>query len=138
MKKLSSILPKVIELSAAIREYWDRELPKRHPNYPLIDPDADDGPPPPEEKKLRRLLKGLPEDTLFQIGYIAQLGRGDSQRGDLEQMFEYTKQWLDDSDLATEIFVGTPGLSDHLQRGMSQLAERRIDVDHLPVSSVRS
>ena len=72
--KLSQVLPEVIRLSQAISDYWETELPKRHPNYPLVYPGEDSGPPPPEEKTLRDLLDGLPEDALYKIALIMHLG----------------------------------------------------------------
>ncbi len=51
--KLSETVSEVIALAEAIRNYWDAELPKRHPDYPFVHPGEDDGPPPPEEQKLK-------------------------------------------------------------------------------------
>jgi len=36
--KLSEVANKVINLAGKIREYYATELPKQHPNYPLVDP----------------------------------------------------------------------------------------------------
>jgi hypothetical protein len=36
--KLSETARDVIALADAIRDYWAAELPKRHPNYPLVNP----------------------------------------------------------------------------------------------------
>ena len=38
--KLHTAASKVIDLAKTVRDYWATELPKRHPNYPLVDPDA--------------------------------------------------------------------------------------------------
>lgn len=34
---ISEAVNKVIDLSGKIRDYYDAELPKRFPNYPLVD-----------------------------------------------------------------------------------------------------
>jgi len=65
--KLSQAAEKVISLATAIQEYWDRELPKRYANYPLVAPGEDSGPPPPEEAELREFLESLPTDDLHKL-----------------------------------------------------------------------
>src|SRR5438094_974080 len=60
--KLSEVAEQVIRLGRAANDYWETELPKRHPDYPLVRPGEDSGPPPPEEAELRTLLNKLPED----------------------------------------------------------------------------
>jgi len=54
--KLSETANEVIAFAEAVRNYWDTELPKRHPDYPFVHPGEDSGPPPPEEKKLQEAL----------------------------------------------------------------------------------
>ena len=49
--KLSETVKEVIALAEVIRNYWDTELPKRHPDYPFVHPGEDSGPPPPEEER---------------------------------------------------------------------------------------
>jgi hypothetical protein len=52
----SQTAAEVIGLATAIRGYWNTELPKRHPNYPVVSLGEDSGPPPPpEEARLRGL-----------------------------------------------------------------------------------
>jgi hypothetical protein len=66
--KFSETVNRVIGLATKIREYWDRELPKRHPNYPILNsPDDDDGPPPPEEAELREFLESLPSEDVYKL-----------------------------------------------------------------------
>src|SRR5207245_2106934 len=74
---------KVVPLARAIQDYWETELPKRHPNYPIVDPNADSGPPPPEEQQLRQLLGQLPEETVYKLALLMFLGRGDFDMSDL-------------------------------------------------------
>ena len=71
--KLSETVSEVIALAEAIRNYWDAELPKRHPDYPFVHPGEDDGPPPPEEQKLKDLLASLPEDVIYKLALITSL-----------------------------------------------------------------
>ena len=66
--KLSEAAERVIGLAKVIREYWETELPKRHPGYPVMNPGEQPLPPPPEEKKLAKLFASLPEDMVYQIG----------------------------------------------------------------------
>ena len=73
--KLSAAIDKVIELAKVIHAYWETELPKRHPDYPIANPGEEPVPPPPEEKKLAKLLASLPADMVYQIGLIAELGQ---------------------------------------------------------------
>src|SRR5713226_10279078 len=75
--KLSEAVEKVIGLAKDIREYWETELPKRHPDYPVMNPGEEELPPPPEEKKLAKLFASLPKDMVYQIGLLINLGRGD-------------------------------------------------------------
>ena len=74
--KLSEAAEKVIGLARGIREYWETELPLRHPGYPVMNPGELPVAPPPEEKKLAKLFASLPEDMVYQIGVLMDLGRG--------------------------------------------------------------
>jgi hypothetical protein len=62
---LSEAANRVIDLAGKIRDYYATELPKRHPNYPLVGPDDETAPPPPEEKELRDFLETLSEDMIY-------------------------------------------------------------------------
>lgn len=75
---LSEAVNKVIDLSSKIRDYYDAELPKRYPNYPLVelaDLETDDDFPPPEEIELKEFLATLPEETIYLLLLIMRLGR---------------------------------------------------------------
>src|SRR5207249_2735387 len=85
----------VIPLARAIRDYWEAELPKRHPRYPIVDPGTDSGPPPPEEKQLRQLLAQLPEDTVYKLALMMYLGRGDFDTSDLAGEYQAIRDNFD-------------------------------------------
>src|SRR5947209_17259771 len=90
--KLSETAKEVIALAEAIRNYWDAELPKRHPDYPFVHPGEDSGPPPPEEKKLKGLLARLPADMVYKLALIMHLGRGDFGTDDLAAHYQALKR----------------------------------------------
>ena len=81
--KLSEAVREVIRLGDASRAYWDRELPKHHPHYPLIRAEEDSAPPPPEDAQIQSLLKSLPEDQLYALILLTYVGRGDFSADDL-------------------------------------------------------
>src|SRR5271166_4736394 len=74
---LSQAVPKVIELAGKVRDYYEAEMRKWHPNYPLVGPGEDEPPPPPEEKELRDFLLTLSGDMIDRLLLIMYLGRGD-------------------------------------------------------------
>ena len=88
--KLSEAAAKVIALSQVIRAYWDAELPKRHPDYPIIHTDEYSGPPPPEQAELAEFLAGLPPKLIYQLITVMSLGRG-IEPADLAEQFERVK-----------------------------------------------
>lgn len=136
--KLSETAEKVIALATAIRSYWDTELPKRHPNYPVVSPGEDSGPPPPEEKKLRDLLASLPEDVVYGLALLMYLGRGDFGTDDLAGHYETLKKRFARLDRAVSQMMGKAPLADYLADGMAELKKSGIDVDDLTFTSVNS
>ena len=74
--KLSEAPKRVITLARKIRRYYDVELPKWYPDYPVINP-AQEGPPlPKEEGELSNFLRSLPAETIYRLLLIMYLGRG--------------------------------------------------------------
>lgn len=136
--KLSETAKEVITLAAAIRNYWDTELPKRHPNYPVVSPGEDSGPPPPEKKKLRDLLASLPEDVIYTLVLLMYLGRGDFGTDDLAKHYETVKQKFAKPDWAASQLMGKAPLADYLSDGMAELKKSGIDVDDLTFASVNA
>jgi hypothetical protein len=135
--KFSKTVNKVIALAEAIRDYWDTELPKRHPDYPFVNPDEEDGPPPPEEKKLKAFLARLPEEDIYKLALIMDLGRGRIGTDDLAGPYQELKETLARRDWAIAQLM-TPPTAAYLNEGLDQLRIAGIDVDHLPLTSVSS
>src|SRR2546425_3253607 len=90
--KLSEAVEKVIGLAKVIRDYWETELPKQHPDYPVMNPGEQPLPPPPEEKKLAKLFASLPDDMIYQIGLLMYLGRGDFDVRELADSYKALKE----------------------------------------------
>jgi hypothetical protein len=72
---LATAIQRVTELADAIDDYWWKGVRKTHPNYPLIYPGDTEAPPPPEVEELRLYLTALPDDELFALVGIVQVGR---------------------------------------------------------------
>lgn len=136
--KLSETAKEVIALAEAIRNYWDAELPKRHPDYPLVHPGEDSGPPPPEEKKLRDFLASLPEEAIYQLALIMHLGRGDFGTDNLARHYEALKRTFGKSERAASQMMEKAPLAGYLADGLAELKKSGIDVDHLTFASVSS
>jgi hypothetical protein len=137
--KLSEIVAKVSSLNEAISAYWEAELPKRHPNYPLVNPGEDNGPPPPEEEELERFIRSLPEDKIYQLLLLLHLGGREFDTSDLPGRYQALKERYDDPKWeAPYIFINRGFLGDFLATGLDQLKRNNIDVDHLPVKPARS
>ena len=90
--KLSEAVQEVIRLGDASRAYWDRELPKHHPHYPVIRAGEDSAPPPPEDAQIQALLKSLPEDQLYALILLTYVGRGDFSADDLLPAYQTMKE----------------------------------------------
>ena len=135
--KLAETAKKVVALAEAIRKYWDRELPKRHPAYPLVNPGEDDGPPPPEEKKLKDFLARLPEDEVYKIALILHLGRRDFGTAELARRYTAMKERFGEPEWAAARMIKA-AYADYLSEGLAKLKKAGIDPDHLPLTSVGS
>src|SRR5688500_9727483 len=73
----SDTVKRVMDLAGAIQEFWDVELRKWHPKYPIVGDEGQyTGPPPPEEAELRDLLRSLPPADLYKLMALAELGWG--------------------------------------------------------------
>src|SRR3954453_2166668 len=85
---LSDAANRVIELARKVRDYYASELPKWHPNYPLVGLDEESAPPPPEERQLRDFLATLSQDMIYQLLLVMYLGRGNFGTDDLAGYYE--------------------------------------------------
>jgi hypothetical protein len=129
--KLSQAVQEFIRLGDASREYWDRELPKHHPHYPLIRPDEDSAPPPPEDAQIQSLLKSLPEDQLFALVLLTYVGRGDFSADDLLPAYQTMKVTFPSKDMAIAQMLAKKALAEYLTDAMEEIQRRHIDLDNL-------
>ena len=134
--KFSESLDAVIALAETIRDYWDVELPKRHPDYPWVHPGEDSGPPPPEEKILTDFLLGLPEEDVYKIALVLCVAQGRFGTGDLAGHYEELKGMFGEPEEAVTLLVADASLADYLTEGLAELKKDRIDVDQLAFLSV--
>ncbi len=125
--KFSEAAAKVIALAQVIRSYWNEELPKRHPNYPIVDPFEDSGPPPPEEAELEEFLEGLPPNWIYQLILVMYLGRGDFGTPDLPAQFEYVKTMFRKPEWAISQMMGKGPLPRYLANGLDRLKRDKIN-----------
>jgi hypothetical protein len=129
--KLSEVIRQVIRLGEASRAYWDRELPKHHPRYPLIRAGEDSGPPPPEDAQIEAILKSLPEEQLYALILLMYVGRGDFSADQLLPAYQAMKETFPTKDLVIAQMTGKRTLADYLTDALEELDKRNIDVDHL-------
>ncbi len=135
--KFSETLDAVIALAETIRDYWNVELPKRHPDYPWVHPGEDSGPPPPEEKILTDLLLGLPEEDIYKIALVKCVAQGRFATDDLTGHYEELKEMFGEPEEAVTLLANA-ALADYLTDGLAELKNDRIDVDQLAFLSVNS
>jgi hypothetical protein len=136
---LSEAVNRVIDLARKVRDYYDAELPKRHPNYPLVGPNDESPPPPPEEKELADFLASLPEDLIYQLILIQYLGRGDVGADDLAGYYEARKGTIGEpGDAISQMLMDTVILADELTDGLEELRKHKINVDKLPLHKVKA
>src|SRR5579863_4806608 len=114
-RNLSDAVGKVINLANAIRRYWEAELPKRHPDYPVMKPGEKAPPPPPQEKKLAELLNDLSDEQLYQIALLMDLGRGYFDVQQLPDHYHWlTEEFPDRRSLLLQL-SGKATLADYLE-----------------------
>ena len=135
---LSEAANRVIELARKVRAYYDTELPKRHPNYPLVGPDEETAPPPPEEKELGDFLAMLPSEMIYQLILLMYLGRGDRGADDLGAYYETLKDMVGDPEQAVSWTMWHKAtLADELSDGLEELRKHKINVDKIPLKTVK-
>lgn len=133
--RLSEAVAEIIRLGDASREYWDRELPKHHPRYPVIGPDETPPAPPPEDSQIQTLLESLPENQLYAVMVLAYLGRGDFSAGNLSHAYQEMKESFPSRPLAVAQLVGTNELAEYLTDAADEMQSRHIDLDCLKLAS---
>ncbi len=133
--KLSEVVREVIRLGDASRAYWDRELPKHHPHYPLVRAEENSAPPPPEDAQILSLLKSLPENQLYALILLTYVGRGDCSADDLLPAYQTMKETFPSKDLAIAQMTGNQTLAEYLTDAMEEVRKRHIDLDSLKFAS---
>jgi hypothetical protein len=136
--RVSDAAERAIDLARKVREYYAAELPKRHPNYPVIGLDEESAPSPPEEKELSDFLAALPVEIIYQLILVMYLGRGDFGTNDLADYYETLKRTFSDPKHAASQMMGKAPLADYLLDGLEELRKHNINVDSLPLSRVKS
>lgn len=126
--ELNEAVKAVIALAEAVRDYWNTELPKRLPDYPIVRPTDPPVPPPPEQQKLLELLASLPDDTVFKLALIMHLGRGRGTRN-LARQYEAVKERYGGAKFAAALMAERASLADDLVEGMAELRRNHIDLE---------
>ena len=133
--KISEVVREVIRLGNASRAYWDRELPKRHPRYPVIRAGEDSGPPPPEDAQIQALLETLPDDQLYALILLTYVGRGDFSADHLLPTYLTMKEMFPSRDMAIAQIIEFKAVAEYLTDAMEEIQKRRIDLDSLQFAS---
>ncbi len=133
--RLSEVVREVIRLGDASRAYWDRELPKHHPHYPVIRAGEDSAPPSPEDAQIQALLKSLPENQLYALLLLTYVGRGDLSADNLLAAYQDVKETFPSRDLAVAQLTGSKTLAEYLTDATEEIQKRRIDLDGLQFAS---
>ena len=125
---LAETVDKVIALAREVCEYYERELPNWHPDYPLVHPDEGEPPAPPAEGELRQLLEGSSERVIARLLSIMHLGQ---KRFDVDEMVgdqpasPAGEQWREQ---AVALLLSNASLGDHLADGLEELSRRGMPV----------
>ncbi|HWG43256.1 MAG TPA: DUF3775 domain-containing protein [Gemmataceae bacterium] len=134
---LSEAADRVIDLAGKVREYYATELPKRHPNYPVVGVGEESAPSPPEEKELRDFLLTLSQEMLYQLILIMYLGRGDYGTDDLAGYYEALKGTFGDLEHTASQMMDKAPLADYLLDGLEELRKHKINVDKMPLKKIK-
>ncbi|HTU90782.1 MAG TPA: hypothetical protein VMF69_11955 [Gemmataceae bacterium] len=139
---VSEAAKKVIDLSGKIRDYYEAELPKRYPNYPLVeleDLETEDDFPPPEEKELNDFLATLPAETIYQLYLLRHLGRWEFGANDLAVNYERLKKMIGTAEQAVfEMMTFKATLADNLLEGLEELRKHNINTDKMPLKKAKA
>ncbi|QEH31881.1 hypothetical protein OJF2_03480 [Aquisphaera giovannonii] len=128
---LSEVVGEIIRLGDASRAYWDRELPKDHPHYPLILDGEKQTPPPPEDAQILSILESLPEAQIYAVALLMYLGRGDFAADRIPSAIPRVKKMLPTKDLAIDQIMSQTALAEYLADAVAEARRRRIDLDDL-------
>jgi hypothetical protein len=127
--KFSDAAAEVVRLANARRAFWESELPKHHPDYPLVRPSERRAPPPPEDARLRSLLATLPEEVVYKLILTMYLGRGDFGTTGLDHEYAELKKTFPQARIAASQMGGKVPLGDYLRDGLAKLERAGVDLD---------
>lgn len=136
---LSEAVNRVIDIAGKIPAYYETELRKRYPNYPLVDLDADSSvPPPPKEQELRDFLASLSDDLIYQLILIVHFWRGYFRLDDMAGYYAGMKDAVGDRTQAlSELMFDATTLASELSGGLEELDKYKINPDKLPLKKVK-
>lgn len=122
---------RVIDLANRVQKYWEDELPKKHPSYPLIKPGEASVKPPPQEKELQTLLTKLPANTIYELGLLMSLGKGEIETTELGDYLQTIKRHFEKPRLLAMYLAENVSLGTYLSDGLTALKRNRIDLAKL-------
>ena len=128
---LSQALDKVIDLAGQVRDYYDRELPRYHRDYPLVHPDEQEPPSPPVEQELADYLGSLPDETVYALATMTDFVRWNLRPEDLGARSVAKRAEFKQIDQVVGELVGYSPLADVLDDARDALRHQGIDVDGL-------
>jgi hypothetical protein len=126
----TEVLKELIRLGERSRNYWERELPKRYPKWPLVQSGESSGPPPPEDAEIQKLLASLQEKDLYLLCLLMYVGRGDFDVDHLRPAYRKTRDAFPRREQAIDQMLGKPELSEYLTDAWEQVQKRHIDLDN--------
>lgn len=127
----SEALKELIRLAERSRDYWNRELPKRHPKWPLVQSGESSGPSPPEDTEIQKLLTSLPEEDLYVICLLMHVGRGDFDVDRLTPAYRKIRDAFPSRKLAIDQMLEKPELSEYLSDAWDEVQKGHLDLDSL-------
>ena len=134
--KLREAIDKAIELSTKVSEYYERENPKHHRDYPLVWPDETPPNPPPAEQELRDFLLRLGPELISQITLIKDLAAGSVRLEDLRTAYDSLFQSLSSGRKIYESHVLVKldplVLGEWLLFGLERLGAQNIEISQQP------
>ncbi len=134
--KLSKSLPEILRLARGIQTYWEQELPKRHPNYPIVNAGEDSGPPPPETAQLEALLEKYTDEQVYALVFLVYVGLGSFHANDSERGFNKLHEAFPHKAEAVSLLLNENPLADILEDGISLLEQEGLDIDSLYLTPV--
>jgi hypothetical protein len=137
---LSEAVKRVIDLATNIPVYYETELRKLFPNYPLVDLEVEEKlPPPSEEQQLKEFLDSLPDELIYQLILIVQFWRGYFRLEDMAAYYAGMKDTVGDRAAAQSWLMFNKGtLADALLSGLEELDKYKIGLDKLPLKKAKA